>query len=83
MKIICHDIWQCSRKSTKEKVHPTTVMWWTGSNYAHPAAHMVTCLAMVYFSCGTSFYHQYYTWRSKPFSQKLDSDRKNLYKVEK
>jgi hypothetical protein len=24
-------------------------MWWTGSNNAHPAAHLVTCLAMAIF----------------------------------
>jgi hypothetical protein len=42
---VCHDTWQSSCKSTKEKVHPITVMWWTGSNYAHP----VTCLAMANF----------------------------------
>ena len=47
VKFICQDPGQCSCKSTKEKVHPTTVMWWTGSNYTHPAAHIVKCLAMV------------------------------------
>lgn len=42
------DTQQCSCTSTREKA-TQQVMWWTGNNYAHPLAHLVTCLAMVYF----------------------------------